>query len=90
MSESKGIMKDMKVYRDGDKDGVVFEYIYSKGVEVDASQLSDAKIKGTMLPQLRGDKNAKYAMNMGIYVKILYKSADGKVYGETTISKDDL
>lgn len=90
LRDSAGTLKDMKVFRDGSNDGVVFEYYYAKGVAVDKSKLTEASIKGLMMPQLRGDKNVKYALNMDIYVKVVFKSAEGQVYGQAKISKADL
>ena len=90
MSNSGGTFKDYKVYRDGTKDGVVFEYIYAPGVEVDRTKLSDSIIKSKMKSEFAKDANSKKVMNMGIYVRFIYKSSEGTVYADTKITKDDL
>lgn len=89
LRNSNGVLKDMKVYRDGKKNGIVFKYTYADDVTVDASRLTSKKIKGMMVPQLQGDKNVQDALNLDIYVKIVYQSAEGKVYGQATITKAD-
>lgn len=89
LNDSAGILSDMKVYRDGDKDGVVFEYVYAKGVDVDRSKLSSESIKSMMMPQLKGDEDVKVAFDMDIYVKVMYKSAEGEILGQATLTKAD-
>lgn len=90
LQDSNGIMEDMKVYRDGEKDGVVFEHIYAAGVQVDQSLLSEQAVKEKMLMEFKKQKDAGLALNSGIYVRIIYRASNGRVYADVAISNEDL
>ena len=90
IQDSNGIMEDMKVYRDGEKDGVIFEHIYAAGVQVDQSFLSEQAVKGEMLTHLKRQKDAVVVLNSGIYVRIIYRASNGRVYADVAISNEDL
>ena len=90
LRNSGGTFKDYKVYRDGGKDGVVFEYVYAPGVRVDRSKLNEEVIKSKMRAEFADDNKAKKILAAGIYVKFIYKSAKGETYVQTKITKDDL
>ena len=90
MQDSQGIIKDYKVYRDGENAGVVFKYIYSADVEVDRSALTPAAIKAEVLPMFQNDKETRKIFDMGIYVKFVYETDKGEEISEAKITADDL
>ena len=89
MQDSQGIIKDYKVYRDGENAGVVLKYIYLDGVEVDRSKLTSDAIKAEVLPMFQNDKDAQKVFGMGIYMKFIYEKDNGEEVGTAKITSDD-
>lgn len=90
MKDSAGTIGGYDVYRDGEKDGVVFEYQYAENVIVDQSQLTEESVRQQMLETMSADADSKKIIGMGIYVRFIFKSAQGETYVDTTITQDDL
>ena len=89
LNSSDSMFADYKVYRDGDKEGVVFEYIYAADVIVDRSELTPDKVKQSIVSGLASDPDAKQALSTGIYARFVYKSFDGTVLCDLTITGAD-
>ncbi|MEE2641713.1 MAG: hypothetical protein VX768_13885 [Planctomycetota bacterium] len=85
LEKTKGVFMDIQVYRDGEKDGVVFERQFAKGLEP-----VNEDLKAVLVESIRNDADSRLAIQMGIYVKFIDKSHGGKVLREVTASKDDL
>ena len=83
-----GDFKDAKCYRDGANKGLVFEYVFSK---ISSPESMDGKlVKSTLKQDLGSDSNIKKVADYGIYFRYIYKSFDGKVLCNVTISPSDL
>lgn len=89
LKNSSGVLRDMQVFQDGKRNGVVFEYTYAKDVEVDKSQLTAEKIKLQIIPAVQNDANVQAAFQEDIYMIIRYKSDAGITLGEAKLTSRD-
>ena len=89
-----GDFSDLKVYRDGNNDGVCYEYIFSEDLPEDARSQFAGAIRGELVSLVRNlilnDQNLKTAMESGVYLRFIYKTPDGRVIGDQIISSSDL
>lgn len=77
-----------KCYRDGKKNGVVFEYVYSKQFSPPAI---DAKVmKNALLQAFKGKEDVKQLAKLGVYFRFIYKAPDGKVLCDVSLSSKEL
>lgn len=90
LNSPTNVFSDYKVYRDGDKDGVVFEYIFAAGTIIDRTKLAADLVKQEMISKFSADPNAKQAVSMGIYMRFIYKTSDGTVICDVTVTPADL
>jgi hypothetical protein len=90
LNSAGSVFSDYKVYRDGDKDGVVFEYIFAADTIIDRAKLAPDFVKGEMISRLSADPKSREAVSKGVYVRFLYKSFDGEVICDVTIKPEDL
>ena len=86
---------DYTVYRDGNNDGVCYEFIFSEDLSEDARGRFAGALKGGLVPTVRtqiaeGDQELKTAMENGVYLRFIYKTPDGRVIGDQIISFYDL
>lgn len=83
--------KDIRVVRDGDNDGVLFEYTYEPGVEVDETQLKSRKIIMRLLDEkaLSSEQWKEYeeVFGSGVYSRFVYKYSNGSVISDTKITR---
>lgn len=88
------IFKSVDARRDGKSDGVVFEYIYKDGLAVDASMMTPENLRTQVLAEYEkdatGKKELKEFLNMGIYMRFVYKKGDGSVISDFRIDKSHL
>lgn len=89
LGNSNGVIGDYKVYRDGQKDGVVFETVFARDVVLDESQLTEANVKNQMRQSMAGDPNTKKVLARGIYIRVLYKKADGSTALDVNMDASD-
>lgn len=90
VQDSKGMLSDFKVYRDGTEDGVVFEHVLVKDAKYDPKSLEEANVKSVMLGVIRSDPSFKLVFEQGVYVKVLYSDAAGEPVVSSMITKADL
>ncbi len=90
LNSANNVFSDYKVYRDGNKDGVVFEYIFAAGTIIDRTKLAPDLVKQEMISKFSADPNAKQAVSMGIYMRFIYKTSDGTVICDVTVTPADL
>ena len=81
---------DYKVYRDGNNDGVCYEFILSKDPSEEDRNRMAGGIRDNLISGLKSDVDAKTAMERGIYMRYIYKSLDGRVIADQKISSSDL
>jgi len=80
---------DYKVYRDGNNDGVCYEFILSEDPSEEDRNRMASGIRDNLISGLKSDVDAKTAMERGIYMRYIYKSADGRVIADQIISSSD-
>jgi len=80
---------DYKVYRDGNNDGVCYEYIFKVNLPEDESNRFAGSIRGELINLLESDGTTKIAMGKGIYIRFIYKNPDGLVIADQKISSSD-
>ena len=85
---------DYKVYRDGNNDGVCYEYIFSERLSEDERRGFAGVIRGELVPVVRNltlnDQNLKTAMENGVYLRFIFKNPDGGVVSDQMFSSSDL
>lgn len=89
IDENNGVVSDLIVSRDGDEDGVVFEFVYAKGYVVDENQLTEESLRSLAVAKLNSSPQTKKILDSGIYYKMVYKSHSGKLLGEVKITSED-
>ena len=89
IKENNGVVSDLTVSRDGDEDGVVFEFVYAKGYAVDKSQLAEESLRSSVVAKFNSSPQTKKILESGIYYKMVYKSHSGKLLGEVKITSED-
>ena len=77
-----------KCYRDGKKNGVVFEYVYSK--EFSPESLDAKTMKAALKNALGGKPDVKQLAKLGVYFRFIYKGADGKSLCDVILTAKDL
>lgn len=82
---SKGVYEDIRVYRDGKQDVIVFERKLSKEIEID-----DPELKSILIEEIKKNKSSRKTLELGIEIKIVDKSPDGQVVREFSVKRDDL
>ena len=89
-----GQYSDLKVYRDGNNDGVCYEFIFSEGLSEDGRRGFAGVIRGKLVPVVRNltlnDQNLKTAMENGVYLRFIFKNPDGGVVSDQKFSSSDL
>lgn len=93
IAQSQGAFQDVKIYRDGEKHGVVYEYVFAKDVDVDRSLLTNESVKAECIANFKQSpdwKNMKMVFNEDIYFIFKYVGDDGEVYAMVNISKKDI
>ena len=85
--------KDCKIYRDGDKNGVVYEYIATSGQDIVLKQTDQSILQGEVkkLLQTNLDSNpqTKRAIKGGVYLRFIYKTSAGETTADLKFSADD-
>lgn len=80
---------DYKVYRDGNNDGVCYEYIFKVNLPEDENNRFPSSIRGELINVLKSDGTTKNVMGKGIYFRFIYKNPDGRVIADQKISSLD-
>ena len=80
---------DYDVYRDGKNDGVCYEYITREYIEFDSDELK-AQLVSTVRTITLEDSRFKTALESGIYVRFIYKTQSGQIFGDQIITSSDL
>jgi hypothetical protein len=81
---------DYKVYRDGNNDGVCYEFILLEDPSEEDRKRMTGGTRDNLISGLKSDVDAKTAMERGIYMRYIYKSPDGRVIVDQIISSSDL
>ena len=88
------VFSDYKVYRDGNNDGVCYEYIFSEEPSEDERSQVAGAIRGELIAGVRtitlDDQVLKAAMENGVYIRFIYKTPDGGVIVDQVVTSSDL
>tara|TARA_B110000305_G_C19088432_1_gene469596 strand:- start:140 stop:523 length:384 start_codon:yes stop_codon:yes gene_type:complete len=80
---------DYDVYRDGKNDGVCYEYIAREYKEFDNDELKALLISLVRTLTLE-DSILNTALESGIYLRFIYKTQGGQIFGDQIITYSDL
>lgn len=80
---------DINVRRDGEKDGVLFEYTFKDDFLVDPGFNSETA-RQALVEQFRGNADTAKVLDQDIYVRFVYKTTNGDVKADVTLKKGDL
>ena len=59
LERADGVLSDYKAYQDGEKNGMVTEYVLSNGADVDHADLSSTVLKANMINTFGADPKSK-------------------------------
>ncbi|MBU1238487.1 hypothetical protein KKF84_04105 [Myxococcota bacterium] len=88
---SSGTFSDYSVYRDGNRNGVVFEYVFSKSVTLNAANVDTVRqnlVKGLHAKKVMASMG-KY-MKAGLYLRYRYLRNDRSVHIDLNVTYDDM
>lgn len=85
LKESNGIYEDIRVFKDGKQDVVVFERKLAKGFDSVATDL-----KEKVISDLNSSKSSRKAFDLGISIRLIDKSSEGNVVSDFLVSPADL
>ena len=85
LKQAKGVYEDIRVYRDGKKDVVVFERKLSEG-----HTLEDPDLKTYLVQEVKKSESSLKALKLGVQVRMIDKNSEEKVISDVTISSKDL
>ena len=80
---------DAKFYKDEQGDGIVIEYIYKDGTRIDPSFTADAA-KTNLIAQFKDNEGIKTILGYGVYLRFMFKTADGETVADTKLESSDL
>ena len=94
LSERDEVLKDdwsvdYDVYRDGKNNGVCYEYITREYQEFDSDELKAQLVLLVRTITLK-DSRFKTALESGIYVRFIYKTQGGQIFGDQIITSSDI
>lgn len=85
--------KDCKIYRDGEKNGVVYEYIGAPAqdaqLKMTDENLLKTEVKQLLQKNLTSNPQTKRAIKGGVYLRFLYKTSTGETTADLTFTGDD-
>ena len=83
--KTKDVFEDLRAYKDGKEDVVVVERKLSRDYPPTKMDL-----KTVLLKEAESNEEIKKALQMGIAIRFIDKTADGETVNDATITKEDL
>ena len=88
------VFSDYKVYRDGNNDGVCYEYIFADDPSEDLSADAFSAVRGELIGMVRDivldDPGLKLAMEHGVYLRFIYRAPGGRAIADEVVTSSDL
>ena len=85
LERAQGVYADVRVFRDGKLDVVVFERKLAEGYETINPQL-----KSLLVAEMKSSEASLKALKLGIQIRMIDRTNEGKVVSDFTISESDL
>ncbi len=89
LASQRETLQTVNFRKDAEGDGIVIEYVYREGMQFDESMNSESAKTG-MIAQFKNNEGIKSVLGYGIYLKFVFKSAEGETLAETKIDANDL
>ncbi len=90
LSSFGGMYSDFKSYPVDNGNGVVHEYVFAADAIIDRSKYTADFLKEKMKRTLSSNSLARRAFEMGIDLRLIFKSYDGDIICDVTITAADL
>ena len=83
--EAKDVFEDLRAYKDGKEDTIVFERKLSKYYPP-----TKVDMKSVLIKEASKNEEFKKALEMGIAIRFVDKTNEGEIVNDATITKEDL
>ncbi len=85
-----GDFKDVKCYRDGKLNGVVFEYIFSDRNPVTKETFNGEVARTYIINDLKNNSDIKKVVDLDIHLRYIYKNGNNELLSDFIVNKNDL